>query len=465
MIHLLGHWRQNTSRAPLWRQLAEALRLLILDSRLGLDNRLPGERELAAALQVSRTTVVSALNQLREEGYLQSRQGSGSRVALPAQRPTIPTRSAAPDALDLSVASLSAGCEIHQAYQHALAMMPYYLSGAGYAPQGLTLLRDVIAKQYCLRGLPTEADEVMIVNGALNGFALILRLMTVPGDRVLIEHPTYPLAIEAIKGVSCQPIGFAMAAAGWDVAGFMARIAQTAPRLAYLIPDYQNPTGLCMDAATREVIASVAARTRTPLVIDETMADLWYDEPPPLPMAAFHRQAAIFTLGSASKSFWGGLRVGWIRAPRRLIASLVQIRDTLDLGSPILEQVAVAWLVQQAGLLMPPRRELLKHRRDETCDLLSRYFPEWEFTRPDGGLSLWLKLPGMLATAFASRAENAGIHLGTGTRFGLNGAFDRFLRMPFVTDRDTLAGALSTLRPLWLELLDQPLAAGRMVLR
>lgn len=86
LVRLLGNWQESTSRTPIWRQLAEALRLLILDGRLALETRLPGERELAASLNISRTTVASALGQLREEGYLYSRQGSGSRIALP-ERP------------------------------------------------------------------------------------------------------------------------------------------------------------------------------------------------------------------------------------------------------------------------------------------------------------------------------------------------------------------------------------------
>lgn|GEM_PF-1888386 len=100
LVRLLGHWQQASSRTPLWRQLADALRLLILDGRLALNTRLPGERELAAALSVSRTTISSALAHLREEGYLESRHGSGSRAILPDSR-AVPTLSTASAALDL----------------------------------------------------------------------------------------------------------------------------------------------------------------------------------------------------------------------------------------------------------------------------------------------------------------------------------------------------------------------------
>lgn len=278
LVRLLGHWQQASSRTPLWRQLADALRLLILDGRLALNTRLPGERELAAALSVSRTTISSALAHLREEGYLESRHGSGSRAILPDRR-AVPTLSTASAALDLSTAALNAGPEIHQAYAHALTAITPNLALTGYDQLGLPALREAIAARYTARGLPTRADEVMVVNGAVSGFALILRMMTGPGDRVVVDHPTYPLAIAAIQGALCRPVGVSLPETGWDTDGFAATLAQTAPRLAYLMPDFHNPTGRCMDAATRQTITDIAAQTRTTLVVDETMVDLWFDVP------------------------------------------------------------------------------------------------------------------------------------------------------------------------------------------
>ena len=455
LVRLLGNWQESTSRTPIWRQLAEALRLLILDGRLALETRLPGERELAAALNISRTTVASALGQLREEGYLYSRQGSGSRIALP-ERP-VEASAQKPDALsvNLAVAALSAGPEIHQAYSQALKIMPEHLSNTGYDQQGLALLREAIARRYSERGLPTRSDQVMIVNGALSGFALVLRLFTGPGDRVVVDAPTYPMALSAIQGASCRPVSVALPQQGWDCDGLAATIAQTAPRLAWLMPDFHNPTGRCMDSATRQRVADIAAQTRTTLVVDETMVDLWYDAPPPPPLAAFNPDAPVITIGSAGKSFWGGLRIGWIRASSRTIASLVQARDSLDLGSPLLEQLACCWLLENEKRLLPSRRAMLATRRDMCGALMAEYFPHWRFTPPEGGLSFWVELPGMLATLFSVRAESRGIHIGTGTRFGLAGAFDRYLRLPFTLSDEELRSAFTTLQPLWHSLTEQ----------
>lgn len=455
LVRLLGHWQESTSRTPIWRQLAEALRLLILDGRLALETRLPGERELAAALNISRTTVASALGQLREEGYLYSRQGSGSRIALPERPVEAAAKQTDPLSVNLAVAALSAGPEIHQAYSQALKIMPEHLSNTGYDQQGLPLLREAIARRYSERGLPTRSDEVMIVNGALSGFALVLRLFTGPGDRVVVDAPTYPMALSAIQGASCRPVSVALPQQGWDCDGLAATIAQTAPRLAWLMPDFHNPTGRCMDSATRQRVADIAAQTRTTLVADETMVDLWYDAPPPPPLAAFNPDAPVITIGSAGKSFWGGLRIGWIRASSRTIASLVQARDSLDLGSPLLEQLACCWLLGNEHRLLPSRRAMLATRRNMCGALMAEYFPHWRFTPPEGGLSFWVELPGMLATLFSVRAESRGIHIGTGTRFGLAGAFDRYLRLPFTLSDDELRSAFTTLQPLWHSLTEQ----------
>lgn len=455
LTSLLGRWQESPSRIPLWRRLADVLRLLILDGRLALGSRLPGERELAAALGVSRTTVSSALALLRDEGFIASRHGSGSRVVLPAQPIALSARNLNGQSLDLATAALSAGPEIHQAYSHALAAMPEHLSSTGYDRQGLPALREIVARRYTARGLRTAPDEIMIINGAVSGFALVLRLLTGPGDRVVVESPTYPLAIAAIEGASCRPVGLSMPAFGWDVDGLAAAIAQTSPRLAYLMPDFHNPTGRCMNGATRQRVADLAARTRTTLVIDETMVDLWYSAPPPAPLAAFNLQAPVITLGSTGKSFWGGLRVGWIRASSQTIAALMQSRDTLDLGTPLLEQLATCWLLDNDERLLPVRRSMLAARRDMCSQLLQDYFPEWRYQAPEGGLSFWVELPERLAPLFAARAEAAEIHLGDGTRFGLAGAFDRWLRIPFTLDDETLQMAFSTLQPIWKNLTVQ----------
>ena len=455
LSQLLGQWHHDTSRTPVYLQLTHALRLLILDGRLPLDCRLPGERALSTVLGISRTTLASALGLLREQGYLTSRQGSGSVTLLPEGRPPVSPLPITAPILDLSSASLSAGPEIHHAYASALIALPEHLNSTGYSGQGLLSLREVIAERYCARGLPTEPGEVMIVNGALNGLGLVLRLLTGPGDRVVIENPTYSVAITTIRGASCRPVSISLPAEGWDVADLAATLAQTSPRLAYLLPDYHNPTGRCMDAITRQHVCAAASATRTTLVADETLVDLWFDTPPPPPLAAFDKGDNVITLGSTSKSFWGGLRVGWIRASRKTINALIQVRNTFDLGTPILEQLATVALFNESENFLPERRRMLRQRRDDSFSAVAELFPDWKTCQPEGGLSWWVELPQALATILASHAESVGIRMGAGPRFGVEGAFERYLRLPFTLSPPEMRQALVRLQPIWQQLVAQ----------
>ncbi len=204
-----------------------------------------------------------------------------------------------------------------------------------------------------------------------------------------------------------------------------------------------------MNNPTRQIVAEIAARTRTPMVVDETMSELWYDVLPPPPLAAFDDSGHVIMLGSAGKSFWGGLRLGWIRASARTIAALIQMRDTVDLRSPLLEQLACAELLQDAEQILPARRAGLRQQRDETGAAIARQFPEWQLNTPSGGLCWWAELPQPVSTMLAANAETLGIRIGAGPRFGIERAFERFLRVPFTLPVNEIEDALIRIRPVW----------------
>jgi DNA-binding transcriptional MocR family regulator len=218
-----------------------------------------------------------------------------------------------------------------------------------------------------------------------------------------------------------------------------------------------------MDIATRQAITDIAAQTRTTLVVDETMVDLWFDAPPP-PLASFNPQATVITLGSAGKSFWGGLRLGWIRASSRTIATLAQTRDTLDLGSPLLEQLATLWLINNSETFLPARRKMLAERRDRCGELLREHFPEWTFHEAEGGLSYWIELPGMLATQLAARAEIWGLIWGPVRGLVYRGRLTAIYVCPSRWSRQSLKQALLRIKPLWLALNKNVPAVKRSVI-
>src|SRR4051812_37643588 len=259
LARLLGEWRSSGSA---YAALARALRLLVLDGRLPLRTRLPGERELAEALGVSRTTATAAYAALRDEGFLASRRGAGSWTRLPADpRTAVVPGTPGEDVIDLSCAATAAPeGALHAALAVATAELPRHLPRPGYDAAGLPVLRAAIARHLSERGAPTTPDQVLVTAGALHALTLLLRVLSGPGDRVLVEHPTYAAALDAVRAAGARPVPVPMLEDGWDLEMLAATLRQAAPGLAYLILDHQNPTGLTLPPAGREQLVAPRGR-------------------------------------------------------------------------------------------------------------------------------------------------------------------------------------------------------------
>ena len=446
--------RPSSGRGSAYGRLAASLRDSILNGRLPLDARLPGERELARALGLSRTTVTAAYTLLRDEGFVQVRQGQRGTTSLPAgqspRHPSLPGDPSPEGLLDLAYATPAAPEQIHRAYAAALSQLPRFLPTHGYAPLGLPELRALIAERYTRRGTPTRAEQIIVTFGAQHALSLVLQALTRPGERVLVEWPSYPHALDAIRARGCTLVPVPMTELGWDLAALDAALRQTSPRLAYLIPDFQNPTGFRMPPEQRAGLAR-SARSRTLLVLDETLADLWLDGPEP---ESFGDPEAL-ALGSLSKSFWGGLRLGWVRAPARVLPRLLAARASLDLGTPLLEQLAALQLLQHPEAALAARREGLRQGRAVLMQALTEHLPDWRYRVPTGGLSLWVQLPAPHSAALAASSERFGVRVAPGERFGTAGQFASRLRLPYTLDAPQLNEAVARLARTWQALPDE----------
>ncbi len=444
---VLGSWRNGGSRRGA-ADLAAAVEMQVLDGQLTPGTRLPAEREMADALGVSRTLVGAALDRLRADGLVASRRGAGSWITTPRRSGLDPVQPEGTGLIDLARASPPAVAGLMPAVDVARRRLCDELAGHGYSDVGLPDLRARIAERYTARGLPTSPAQVLVTNGAHHAFVLALRTLTGPGDRVLVDRPSYPNALEAIRAAHALavPVGVDPSGrdGGWDIDGIEAALRQAAPRLAYLLVDFQNPTGLRLDAAGRQRLGSVLAKARTPVVVDETHAELDLEGDPvsgPPPLAAFAGDWAI-TVGSAAKSHWGGLRLGWIRASEEMLGRLTAARYTLDLGSPVFEQLVLAELLTVPDSVLRTRREEMRARRDALADAVATYCPQWSFRLPSGGLSLWCRLPEPVSTRLAVAAVNHGVQLAPGPRFGTDGGLEGWVRLPFSQPVDQLYEAM-----------------------
>lgn len=446
VARLLDGWRASGTS---YRSLADRIGVLLEDGRLAAGRRLPAERVLATELGVSRTTVSAAYSLLRERRLLETVQGSGSVLALHRTRPS---SDGPPAVADLSNAVPPAWPAVAEYVERAAARLPSLLDVARLDFAGLAALREGVARRYSARGLPTTPEQIMITSGAQHAIGLVLHALLRRADRLVVDIPSYPHAIDAFRAAGARIVPIAMSGARSDVGEWERVLRASRPEFAYLMPDFHNPTGSSLDEEERRRLLAAAAASGTRLLIDETTAELAIDprDPaPPLAALAIGSGAEVVTVGSVGKTVWHGLRIGWIRADSRTIAAIAAARPARDLGTPVLEQLVVAELLPDFERVLADRAEQLRATRAAVVERLTTDLPDWVVPVPAGGLSIWVTLPDARSSLLVSAAAALGLRIIAGPRFGLDGAFERQLRIPIGGAPGPTADAIGVLAEAW----------------
>lgn len=442
----LGGWR---TREPAYEALADGIRLLCLDNRLAPRTALPAERELASALRLSRSTVAAAYRSLRETGHISSLRGSGS-VTLPLGKREPGRAPAGEGMIDLQQASPPAWPGLAGVMADVVAGAPALVARVGYDVLGRIELRRAIAQRYTELGIPTDPDEVLVTTGAQSAIHLIASVLIGRGDRVLVETPTYPHAVDALRRAGARLVGVPVTTdGGWDVDRAEQAFARTLPVMAYLMPDFQNPTGRSMTTVERESLLLAGERAGSVLVLDETTADLDIDRPPLARGFESSEPGTVVRIGSLGKTVWGGLRVGWVRADGDLIRRLAAARPAHDLGTPEFEQAVATRVIEGFDGVLRQRSELLRAGRDALVRALREQVPSWGVPGVHGGVSLWIELDAPLSSSLVLAARARGLLLNAGPRFSIEGGHDRHLRVPFTAPADELVRASRILAGSW----------------
>ena len=464
----LGLW--SNGRGSLHQKLTHALMRTIREGLLHPGLRLPSERQLAAALGVSRTTVVAAYDALRTAAWLESRAGSGTWVR--ARSSGVATARTAPEVGPLAVSpllSLLAHAQEEDFVNLALGTplpltdLPadlFHLPDDEYAalvhdplyyPVGWPPLRRAIAAEYTKGGLDTTPEQVLVTNGAQQAIALCAMLCLQRGDTALVEDPAYFGALDACRAIGARISPLPVEAGGVRPAAIRDRLTATGARLIYLTPTFQNPTGAVMPLSARKDVARIVSEHGVPLIEDGTLADVILEGSPPPPIAAFAPDGPVLTIGSISKLVWSGLRVGWIRAAEPMIDRLARVKSAMDLGSPVLTQAIATRLVAATATARQLRQQQLKPRRNILTRLLREQLPEWTFRVPTGGLFLWVRLPDGDTREFAQVALRHGVLILAGPTMSAQEQHARFLRLPFLAPADTIRQGITRLVSAWRE--------------
>jgi DNA-binding transcriptional MocR family regulator len=469
LIGGLGAWTEG--KGPLYRRLAAALRTSIAQGLIPPGTRLPAERSLAELIHVSRGTVVAAYGLLEEEGLVDRRQGSGTVVRAPAvPRPDdvvpkaalLSTLVAGPEPpIDLSLAA-PPSTELPLDHSISLQDIAAVAPLLGYAPMGVPAMRAAIAERFSAEGFETAPEQILITTGAQQGISLIAALELSAGDFVALESPTYPGVIEAFAraGARLAPLDMDHAGARADT---LRRVLERHPvRLLHITPTCQNPTGRVMSERRRGELLALAREHDVTVIEDTVMENLAFGMRPPPRLAELSGgDHNLYTVGSLSKTLWGGLRLGWVRASASAVLRLGRLKVAHDLGTPAPSQAIALSLLPRLDDTIAGRQSALAERLDVLTSELSRMLPEWEWAKPQGGYALWVKLPrGASGDEYSQLALRHGVAVSPGSSFSPAEEHLDHIRVCFGLDPDTLRRAVPKLADAWRE-LETGGAAGR----
>jgi DNA-binding transcriptional MocR family regulator len=318
------------------------------------------------------------------------------------------------------------------------------IPATGYSPWGLPELRRSVAEHITWWGLETSEDQVIITTGAQQAISVAAACWVRPGDTVVVDDPTYPGALATFVAAGARLEGVPMDRNGVLPEALVASLCRR-PALVYLQTGVHSPTGTVLSESRRQRIAIALSQCSVPVVEDLALCDLGWSSSP-RPLAADVPGASTTVVGSLSKLFWGGLRIGFVRAPEPLSLRLARIKATHDLGSSVVSQMLAHRLLRSR-----PPQELrdhqtveLRRRYEVLAAALRRRLPRWTWKEPSGGLSIWVDIMGSGET-FAQHAMRYGVAVASPVALSLSPAHGNRLRLSFASAPDELEEAVDHL--------------------
>ena len=323
--------------------------------------------------------------------------------------------------------------EIAAAFAHVLANAGGRALQYG-ATEGSVPLRAWIAERLARRGVTSAVDRLLITSGSQQGIDLVARVLLDPGDVVLTENPTYLAALQAFAAHEALVIGVPSDNDGMKVDELEAFCVRHTPRLIYLCPDFQNPTGITLSAERRVKLVDIARRYQIPVLEDDPYGELRYRGTAPNAIAALDDDW-VLRLGTFSKTLAPGLRLGWIHGPEDIIRRLAIAKQACDLHTATLAQAAAAHLLETFdfdGHVSKLCAEYGRRRDAMVKALVNTMPPGTRWTEPEGGLFLWVELPpGVRDQDVFDAAIARGVAVVPGNGFFVGAPRHGFLRLNF----------------------------------
>ncbi len=410
---------QRESEIPLYRQLIAQLRALIDGGDLPAGTRLPASRALARQLGISRISVVNAYSELKAAGYLSASAGRGTFVARPRQAPESPQPLRPASAIGKRASSIremmrlarkkglidfSGGAPpsdffpvrflqdaINQVIDRDGADALAYEAPEGYPP-----LRGAVRDYVRAIGINCRVEDVLITGGAQQAIDLVLQSLMRDGDTLLTADPTYLGIIDIAEARRVHIHGIPIDEDGIRIDALDNALEQLRPRLIYVMPSYQNPTGHLMPLHRRRQLVRLAAHHRIPILEDEVYREFRYDGEELPPLKALDDSGVVIHTNAFTKVLLPGIRIGYLVADGPYYQRLARVKQAADISTPGLNQRAIHLLLERGVLAKQLERNRIELRRRRVAALAAaqRYLPpgsQWK--APGGGLFLWVELP------------------------------------------------------------------------
>lgn len=441
------------SDVPLYKQLAESIVNAIGRGDLHPADRLPATRELAGQLGLNRTTISAAYALLEETGFIEGHVGRGSFVAKREKAPApsttdweaiLPPLEAplpSPHKIDISFAnSRPAAEEFPLAEFRRLSKQVIDSPEAAQilqlgSPLGYPLLRRYLLDRALASGVARSGDDLIVTNGCQQAFDLLAHLFASGGQTAVLEDPVYHGLVRVFSRAGAHIVPVPVDDNGLDVDALEKAIERTHPRLVVVTPSFQNPTGATLSLERRKRLVELARRSGAVLVENDIYSELRYRGKPLPTLKELDETGNTILLRSYSKVAFPGLRVGWIIAPRAVVARLAEAKQTSDLHSDQLAQAILLRFAEsgELALHLERTRRAGAERLQTVLRGCAQYLPPGtRFTHPEGGMSLWIELPAPLtAESLLARVEERGISFLAGRHFSADHRHIRGLRISF----------------------------------
>ena len=469
---------------PIYRQLIRMIRARIDSGTLTAGMRLPASRQLAERLEISRISVVNAYAELRSEGYLSAHAGRGTFVAKgesPPRSQPAPSRSESDDghsSIDRSVREMmrlarkpgvinfSHGTPPKEfiPVEHLRDALNAILERDGpdaltyEATEGYGPLRASVRDYVSSWGVDCAPSQVLITGGTQQALDMVIQSILTEGDTLITSNPTYLGIIDIARTRRVQVHGIPMDEEGIRLDCLESYLIDHNPKLLYITPTFQNPTGNVMPIHRRRQLLRLANEYNLTILEDGVYQEFQFDGDVAPPLKALDENGIVIFASGFTKILLPGMRIGFLISDRHHYERLARVKASADIATPGLNQRAIQLLLQRGVLAGQIERNIheLRYRRDIALRAAERYLPpgaHWQ--HPSGGLYLWVELPntGPTAAELFVTAIQMDVAYAIGNVFHTDGAGSYNLRINFaLQDSSKIEEGLRRLGRAWREL-------------